>query len=61
MKAVNPNINIGAVAIPGEDSYPAQETVINPVTGLSHSGWTPVMLATFKSLGIYPDFLIFHQ
>jgi alpha-N-arabinofuranosidase len=62
MKAIDPTIKIGAVAVPGEDNninYPA-EAVTNPVTGQTHSGWAPVMLATFKNLGIYPDFLIYH-
>ena len=62
MKAVDPTIKVGVVAVPGEDSsandynHPA----VNPVTGQTHYGWTPVMLATFKSMGIYPDFLIYH-
>ncbi|MGH7980293.1 MAG: alpha-L-arabinofuranosidase, partial [Limisphaerales bacterium] len=62
MKARDPTIKIGAVAVPGEDAdvnYP-NETVQNPVTGATHSGWTPLMLATFKKMGIYPDFLIYH-
>jgi hypothetical protein len=48
--------------VPGEDTYTnyLTELVTNPVTGVTHSGWTPVMLATFKNLGIYPDFLIYH-
>lgn len=75
MKAVDPTIRIGVVAVPGEDSYanysanlvtnPATGEVhsgfvTNSVTGQAHSGWTPVMLATFKNLGVYPDFLIYH-
>lgn len=62
MKAKDPTIKIGAVAVPGEDSYtnyPA-ESVTNPVTGQTHSGWTPVMLTEFRKLGIFPDFLIYH-
>jgi hypothetical protein len=62
MKAIDPAIKIGAVAVPGEDidiNYSA-EVATNPVTGRTHSGWTPVMLATFKKLGVYPDFLIYH-
>ena len=53
MKAVDPTIKIGAVAIPGEDSYAnyTDHPARNPVTGVSHNGWTPVMLATLKSLG----------
>ena len=63
MKAVDPTIKIGAVAVPGEDNdvnY-SSELVTNPVTGSTHSGWTPVMLATFKKMGVYPDFLIYHD
>jgi alpha-L-arabinofuranosidase len=63
MKAMDPTIKIGAVAVAGEDNdvnYPA-EVVTNPITGVTHSGWTPVMLSRFKSLGIYPDFLIYHD
>jgi alpha-L-arabinofuranosidase len=50
------------VAVPGDDSsinntlHPAY----NPRTGQYHNGWTPVMLATLKSLGVTPDFLIHH-
>lgn len=63
MKAKDPTIKIGAVAVPGEDSYVnySTELVTNPVTGLTHSGWTPVMLTTFKKMGVYPDFLIYHD
>jgi len=64
MKAVNPLIKVGAVAIPGEDAYAnyaSDESVLNPVTNVRHSGWTPMLLSTFKTLGVYPDFLVFHQ
>jgi alpha-L-arabinofuranosidase len=64
MKAADPTIKIGAVALPGEDSsntnYP-DDLVTNPVTGSTHSGWTPAMLTTFKKMGVYPDFLIYHD
>jgi hypothetical protein len=63
MKAVDPTIKIGAVAVPGEDSYAnnTNHPVKNPRTGVTHNGWTPVMLATMKSLGVTPDFLIYHR
>jgi alpha-N-arabinofuranosidase len=63
MKAVDPTIKIGAVAVPGEDSYAnnSNHPVVNPVTGVTHNGWTPVMLATLNSLGVIPDFLIYHR
>ena len=62
MKAVDPTIKIGVVAVPGEDAYTNYfaDLVTNPVTGQAHYGWTPVVLATFKKLGVYPDFLIYH-
>lgn len=63
MKAVDPTIKIGAVAITGEDSYAnyTDHPALNPRTGQQHNGWTPVMLATLRSLGITPDFLIHHR
>jgi alpha-N-arabinofuranosidase len=63
MKAVDPTIKVGAVAVPGEDSYAnyTDHPALNPVTGVTHNGWTPVMLTTLKSLGVTPDFLIYHR
>jgi hypothetical protein len=63
MKAVDPTIKIGAVAITGEDSYAnyTDHPAVNPRTGQAHNGWTPVMLATLKSLGVTPDFIIYHR
>jgi hypothetical protein len=61
MRAVDPTIKIGAVAVPGEDSYSNYVAVVtNPVTGQIHGGWTPIMLTEFKKLGVFPDFLIYH-
>jgi alpha-N-arabinofuranosidase len=63
IKAVDPTVKIGVVAVPGEDAY-ANNTlhpVVNPRTGQTHYGWTPVMLATLSSLGVTPDFLIHHR
>lgn len=45
MKAVDPTIKCGAVAVETEDGW---------------SNWTPSMLAEFKAQGITPDFLIIH-
>ena len=62
MKAVDPTIRIGIVAVPGED-YIVNNTdhpVVNPRTGVTHYGWTPVLLATLNSLGVMPDFLVHH-
>ncbi|MEO6006108.1 MAG: fibronectin type III domain-containing protein [Opitutus sp.] len=63
MKAVDPTIKIGVVLNTGEDSnvnntaHPAT----NPRTNKVHNGWTPVVLATLKSLGVVPDFAIYHR
>lgn len=63
MKAVDPTIKIGAVVITGEDSYAnySDHPTVNPRTGQQHNGWTPVMLATLRSLGITPDFVVYHR
>jgi hypothetical protein len=63
MKAVDPTIKIGIVVTPGEDSYVnnTSHPVVNPRTGLTHYGWTPVLLATLTSLGVTPDFAIHHR
>lgn len=62
MKAVDPTIKIGVVSVPGEDSYAnnTSHPATNPRTGLVHNGWTPVLLATLKSSGVTPDFLVGH-
>ncbi len=62
MKAVDPTIKIGVVAWPGEDGYVNNynHAATNMTTGATHYGWTPVMLSTFKNLGVTPDFLIYH-
>ena len=63
MKAIDSTISIGAVAVPGEDTYVnyTSESATNPRTGGRHSGWTPVMLATLKQLGVTPDFISYHR
>ncbi len=63
MLAVDPTVRIGAVAVTGEDSYGnGQHAVANPNESNSlHSGWTPVMLNTLKTLGVTPHFLICHD
>lgn len=62
MKAVDAKIKIGVVAAPGEDNYSNNAThfVVNPRTGTTNYGWTPIMLSTLKLLGAQPDFLIHH-
>ena len=63
MKQVDPTIKIGVPVVIGEDSnangYSAHP-VLNPRTSVSHNGWTPVVLATMKSLGVTPDFIVHH-
>jgi hypothetical protein len=64
MKAVDSTIKIGVVAVTGEDSsangYSAHGAK-NPVTGVTHQGWVPVMLATMNTANKLPDFLIYHR
>lgn len=62
MKAANPTIKIGVVSETGEDTdiNSTNHAATNSVTGQVHYGWTPVMLSTFKQLGVQPDFLIYH-
>jgi len=63
MKAVDPSIKVGAVIITGEDSYAnySDHPATNPRTGQVHNGWTPVMLNTLRTLGVTPDFVIYHR
>lgn len=63
MRAVDPAIKIGVVVTSGEDDYAnySDHPVVNPRTGQTHNGWTPVVLATLKSLNVTPDFVIYHK
>lgn len=61
MRAVDPSIRVGAVAVATEDDWGVKtHPATNSSDGTQHTGWTPVMLATMKSLGVAPDFLIYH-
>lgn len=62
MRAADPTIKIGVVSVPGEGSYSNNAThfAVNPRTGTTNYGWTPIVLSTLKSLGVTPDFLIHH-
>jgi alpha-L-arabinofuranosidase len=60
MKSVDPSIKIGAVVVPGEDSYGGNGGVMNPRTHQFHVGWTPRMLAALKTLNVLPDFVVHH-
>jgi hypothetical protein len=55
-------IRVGVVVTPGEGSYSNNAThyAINPRTGATNYGWTPIVLSEMKSLGVLPDFLIYH-
>jgi hypothetical protein len=63
MKAVDPTIKIGAVVDTTEDgtinNY--DHPVVNPRTGVTHYGWTPVMLTYMRSNNCLPDFVIEHN
>ena len=64
MRAADPTIKVGVVVTPGEDSSSNGYTnhpAVNPVTGQTHYGWTPVLLTTLKALGVTPDFAIHHR
>jgi len=63
MKAADPTIKIGAVADITEDgtSNYTNHPVVNPRTGVTHNGWTPVMLTYLRSNNVIPDFLIEHK
>jgi hypothetical protein len=63
MKAADPTIKIGAVADITEDGTAnyTDHPVVNPRTGVTHNGWTPVMLTYMRSNSVLPDFLIEHK
>lgn len=64
MKTVDPTIKIGVVGVPGESAYANGYTdhpAVNPRTGQTNYGWTPVLLATLQQLGVTPDFLVHHH
>jgi alpha-L-arabinofuranosidase len=63
IKAVDPEVKIGVVAVPGTNSFINNENhpATDPVTGQVNYGWTPVLLATLKGLGVTPDFAIYHN
>jgi len=63
MKAADPTIKIGIPVDSSETTYANGYTnaVVNPRTGATRTGWTPVVLATLKDLGVTPDFLVYHR
>ncbi len=64
MRAADPTIKIGVPVVPGEGNYSNQFNYLhpayNPRTGQTNYGWTPIVLATLKNLGVTPDFLVHH-
>ncbi|MFZ0827728.1 MAG: alpha-L-arabinofuranosidase [Verrucomicrobiia bacterium] len=64
MKAAYPAvpIKVGVVVAPGEGSFSNNAThfAINPRTATTNYGWTPIVLSQLNSLGVTPDFLIYH-
>ncbi len=62
MKAADSTIKVGVVAAPGENTFSNNAThfAVNSRTGTTNYGWTPVMLATLKSLAVTPDFIVDH-
>ena len=63
MKAVDPTIQIGTVAIEGEDAWgDGKNGVVNVnENNTVHSGWTPVVLSNLEANGTTPDFVIDHE
>ena len=64
MKAVDPTIRVGVVAVPGEDRYDngyRDHPGVNLRTGETRYGWTPRMLTALRNLGVRPDFLVHHH
>jgi alpha-L-arabinofuranosidase len=64
MKAAYPTvpIRVGIVVVPGESSYVnnMNHHAVNPRTGATNYGWTPIVLSEMKALGVMPDFVIYH-
>jgi hypothetical protein len=63
MKAVDPTIKVGVVVTPGDGSYSnnANHFAVNPRTGSTSYGWTPILLTNLARLGVTPDFAIHHS
>jgi alpha-N-arabinofuranosidase len=63
MKKVDAAIKIGVPVAVGENTYANYDdhSATNPRTGTAHNGWTPVLLSTFKQLGVAPDFVVVHS
>ncbi len=64
MKAAEPAIKVGVVLAPGENSYSNAfaplHPAVNPRTGQTNYGWTPILLSTLSNLNVLPDFAVHH-
>ena len=61
MKAVDSNIKVGVVGTWSETDFPViWRSTQNPRTGQWVNGWSAVMLAKLKELGVTPDFYDIH-
>lgn len=63
MRLADPSVRIGAVVTTGEDDFVnyTDHPAVNPRTGVTHNGWTPVMLTRLKARGVNPGFVVFHR
>ena len=62
MRAVDPSIKIGIVSDGGWDGAAADpHAALDKSDGKTHSGFTPVALATLAANGAYPDFVVIHR
>jgi Alpha-L-arabinofuranosidase len=63
MKMVDPTIRVGAVVMDREWDGPSRynDTVVNPVTGQTVNGWTPILLTRLREAGVLPDDVIIHR
>jgi hypothetical protein len=64
MKAVDPTIKVGAVGETSESGNANGYTHhfgVNLRTGTTNYAWMPVVLSTLRSLGVTPDFVVYHN
>lgn len=60
MKAVDPTIKVGVVGTWLQTDFTQRLSVVNPRTGQSVNGWSPVLLKTLRDLNITPDYYDIH-
>ncbi len=63
MKAVDPTIKIGLPVTYQETDFAnyTDQSTTNQRTGLTTSGYTPLVLNKLKMLGVTPDFVVIHE